>query len=86
MVVEDDAGEGEGAGDVVVGDDQRDAEVVVDVPADLSEPVGDVLVGPALDGASETDADDLAENSGVHLLGVPVRGMRRYGMRRHVTP
>ena len=62
------ADEGEGAADVVVGDDQTLVEFVVDVIVDLAEAFLDALVGPALEGPAEVDADDLAEHARVDAL------------------
>ena len=44
--------ERERAADVVVGDDQRHVELVVDVVVDLPEALFDAFIGPALEGAA----------------------------------
>src|SRR5690606_37616014 len=65
--------EGEGAGDIVVGDDQRHLAPLVDVVADLAKLGHDPLVAPALEGPAQVDADDLAQHARVHTLGVVIR-------------
>ena len=60
--------EHERARQVVVGHDQRHAHLVVDVVGDLAEPLPDRPVAPALHGASQVDADQLAEHAGVDTL------------------
>jgi len=65
----------ERAADVVVGDDQqvvvqRQIGPCVDVARDLAEVAQDPVVGPALERSPEVDADDLAEDPGVHTLVV----------------
>jgi hypothetical protein len=74
-VVGQGAQEGEGAGDVVVGDDQGaglDLRIapLVHVVGDLAQLGHDTLVRPALEGAAQVDADDLAEHAGVDTLGI----------------
>ena len=69
-VVGQGAQEGEGAGDVVVGDDQGHVLALVDVVPDLAEFGHDAVVGPAFEGAAEVDADDLAEHAGVDALEI----------------
>ena len=68
VVVFECADERERAADVVVGDDQRHVELVVDVVVDLAEALFDAFIGPALEGAAEVDADDLAEHAGIDAL------------------
>ena len=62
--------ERERPGDVVVGDDQRHTESLVDVLVDVADLVLDRLVRPALDGAPQVHADDLAEDAGIHPVDV----------------
>src|SRR3712207_8326883 len=50
---------GEGAGDVVVGDDQRYAALFVNVVVDLAELGHDPVVGPAFKGRSEEHTSEL---------------------------
>ncbi len=69
-VVRERADKGEGAADVVVGDDQRLAEPLVHVGAHLAELGEDPLVEPALERAAEVDADHLAEHAGVDAFQV----------------
>ena len=64
------ANEGEGSGDVVVGDDERAFEPVVDVIFDRSELANDAPVGPVLERPAEIDADQLAEHGGVGAFGI----------------
>ena len=75
VVVLQRADEGEGAADVVVGDDQRHVELVVDVVVDLAQAPLDGFVRPSLERAPQVDADQLAEHAGVDALLV-VRGQR----------
>ena len=60
MVVLQRADEGESAGDIIVGDDQRSVQFVVHIVIDLAQVLADGLVGPAFKGASQIDADNLA--------------------------
>ncbi len=62
------ADEGERPGDVVVGDDQRTVETLVDIVLDRPELVDDPLIRPALERPAEIDADQLAEHGGVGAL------------------
>ena len=62
------AEEHERAGQVVVGHDQRHAHLVVDVVGDQAEPLPDRPVAPALHGASQVNADQLAKHAGVDAL------------------
>ena len=64
IVILQSAEEDETAGNVVIGDDERHADFVVDVIADLAETLADVLVAPAFHGAPQVDADQLAEDAG----------------------
>ena len=65
--------EDEGSGDVVVGDDQRLAQPVVDVAGDRAEFGHDALVGPALERPAQVDAHDLAEHAGIDPFEVVAR-------------
>ena len=69
-VVGQGAQEGEGARDVVVGDDKGDVQIFVNVVVDFTEPLAENLVGPALEGAAEVDADQFAEDAGVDAFAV----------------
>ena len=72
-VIAQPAEEGEGAGDVVIGHDQRDSHAFGHVVVDQSIDGGQRLVVPTdLDRAPQVDADDLAEHAGIHTLGVGV--------------
>ena len=59
------ANEGERPGDVVIGDDERHTQPVMDVVVDVADPLLDRFVGPALDRAPEVHADELPEHAGV---------------------
>ena len=73
-VVLERAHESEGAGDVVVGDDQRLVQPVVHVIFDRPELLHDLLVGPALERPAEIDAHQLAEHAGIDALEIIVQG------------
>ena len=60
--------ERERAGDVVVRDDERLADVIVDVAVDRAPFWLDALLPPALERAAHVDADRLAEDGGVDLF------------------
>ena len=60
--------ESERAADVVVGDDEGDPDLVVDVVVDLPKLVLAALVGPAFERPPEIDAYDLAEHARVDAL------------------
>jgi len=59
-VVRQRAQEGEGAGDVVVGDDEGDSALLMDVAVDLSQLLDNHFVAPAFEGTAQVHADDLA--------------------------
>jgi hypothetical protein len=82
-VVRQGADEGERAGDVVVGDDEGDAALLVDVVVHLAQLAHDLLVAPALEGAAQVHADDLTEHAGVDALLV-VGGDHNFVMLRGV--
>ena len=65
--------ERERAADVVVGDDERYADLVVHVVVDLAELVFDATVGPALERAPEIDPHDLSEHARVDALLIVLR-------------
>ncbi len=77
-IVGERARKGEGACDVVVGDDelmvaQRHVAAVVDVVVDRPEFPEGAFVGPTLEGAAEIDADQLAEDAGIDAFGIVMR-------------
>src|SRR6202012_1772908 len=69
------ARKGEGAGGVVVGDDemvraQRDVPPLVHIEIDRTELPHDPLIGPALERTAEIDTDQLAEHAGIDAFGI----------------
>src|SRR6186713_3519685 len=52
---------------------QGDVAALVDVVIDRPELLHDALIGPALEGSAEIDADELAENAGIDALRVVMR-------------
>ncbi len=64
------ADEGESTGDVIIGDDQRHAQPLVHVAADLAQFGHNALITPALEGAAQIHADDLAQHSGVDAFEI----------------
>ena len=59
------ADECESSRDVIVGDDQRTVQPLVDIVLDLAEFMHDPLICPTLERPPEIDADELAEHGGV---------------------
>lgn len=58
------------ARDIVVGDDKRLAQALVDIVVDFAELVLDPLVAPAFERTSQVDADNFAQNTCVDALFV----------------
>jgi hypothetical protein len=75
-VVQERAEEEEGSRDVVIGDDQRNAQLLVHVIPHLAKAPHDAFVAPALERPPQIDSDDLAEHSGVDTFRVVVRKHR----------
>src|SRR5215469_18912321 len=68
-------GKGEGAGNVVVGHDemvraQRHVAPLVHIEIDRTELLHDPLMGPALEGTSQIDADQFPEHTGIDTFGI----------------
>ncbi len=72
------ANEGECARDVVVGDDQRTVEPVVNIIFDRPKLLDDPGVGPVLERPAEIDADQFAENRRIGAFRI-VRGQGSHG-------
>ena len=70
------ADECEGSCDVVVGDDQRTVQPLVDIVLDRAEFAHDPLIRPTLEGPPEIDANELAEHSRVSALRIVWRESR----------
>ena len=64
------ADEGECAGDVVIGDDQRHSQAIMHVVVDLAQALADGFVGPAFKGAAQVHADDLTQDAGVYAFQI----------------
>ncbi len=62
--------EGESPGDIVICDHQRFAKTFIYVIPDRTEFIHDSLIGPALERATEIDANDLAEYPGIDSLQI----------------
>ncbi len=64
------ADEGKGARNIVVRNDEGHAAELVDVVIDPSERFLDVGMRPLLKGASEIDADQFSENTGIRAFKI----------------
>ena len=62
--------EREGPGDVVVGDDERGVQPLVDIILDRSEFADDALIGPPLERAAKINADQLAKHRRISALAI----------------
>ena len=62
--------ESEGAGDVVISDDQRDVQFVVNVVVDLAQVFCDRFEGPAFKWAAQVNADELAQHASVDAFQI----------------
>ena len=73
IIIGEGAKEAEGATQIVIGDDEGQAQIRVHEAIHLAKARLDVLIVPALYWPPEVDADDLAEDTGVNPLGHAIR-------------
>ena len=65
-IVVERADKSESAGNIVIGDDERGTDFLVNVAVDVAERSFDFFVGPLLEWASQINADDFARNSRIN--------------------